>query len=163
MTFRALSKRATIVSLFLGVLLAGSVAFAWWTAGGSGTGYAEAASPLALSTNNVSASTTADLYPGANGTLTIQIHNPNTYPVVVNTIAADPSGTPTSGSLACDAANTVSLVAPITGLSVNIAAGGDSPTLTYAGAVHMSVGATADNSCQGKKFTIPVTLTGING
>jgi hypothetical protein len=163
MTFRSFSKRATILSLFLGVLLAGSVAFAWWTAGGSGSGYAQAASPLALGTNDVSASTTADLYPGANGTLTIQVHNPNTYPVIVNTIAADPSGTPTSGNVACDAANTVSLVAPITGLNVDIAAGGDSTTLTYAGAVHMSVGAAADNSCQGKKFTIPVVLTGVNG
>jgi len=28
--------------------------------------------------------------------------------------------------------------------------------------VQMSYGATADNSCQGKKFTIPVTLTGVN-
>ena len=160
MTFRAFSKRATIVSLFLGVLLAGSVAFAWWTATGTGNGYAQAATPAALSTVDVSASTTADLYPGGTGTLTIQIHNPNGYAVTVTNITAN--GAATSGNVACDAANTVSLVAPLTGLSVSVPAGGNTGVLTYANAVQMSYGAAADNSCQGKKFTIPVSLTGVN-
>ena len=34
MTFRTVTKRATFLSLFLGILLASSVAFAWWTASG---------------------------------------------------------------------------------------------------------------------------------
>jgi len=160
MSFRAFSKRATIVSLFLGVLLAGSVAFAWWTASGSGNGYAQAATPAALSTLDVSASTTADLYPGGTGTLTIEIHNPNSYAVTVTDIAAN--GAASSGNAACDAANTVSLVAPLSGLTVNVPAGGNTAVLTYSNAVQMSYGAAADNSCQGKKFTIPVTLTGVN-
>jgi hypothetical protein len=160
MTFRAFSKRATIVSLFLGVLLAGSVAFAWWTASGTGNGYAQAATPAALTTVDVSASTTADLYPGGTGTLTIQIHNPNSYAVTVTDIAAN--GAATSGNAACDAANTVSLVAPLSGLSVAVPAGGNTGVLTYSNAVQMSYGAAADNSCQGKKFTIPVSLTGVN-
>jgi hypothetical protein len=161
MTFRAFSKRATIVSLFLGIMLAGSVAFAWWTATGTGSGYAQAATPAALSTVDVSASTTGDLYPGGTGTLTLEVHNPNTYAVTVTGIAAG-AGAVTSGNGACDAANTVSLVAPLTGLSVNVPAGGDTAVLTYANAVQMSYGAAADNSCQGKKFTIPVSLTGLN-
>jgi len=161
MTFRAFSKRATIVSLFLGILLAGSVAFAWWTASGTGTGYAQAATPAALSTLDVSASTTGDLYPGGTGTLTLQIHNPNSYAVTVTDIAAG-AGAVTSGNAACDAANTVSLVAPLSGLSVNVPAGGNTAVLTYANAVQMSYGASADNSCQGKKFSIPVSLTGLN-
>jgi hypothetical protein len=161
MTFRAFSKRATIVSLFLGVLLAGSVAFAWWTASGTGTGYAQAATPATLSTLDVSASTTGDLYPGGTGTLTIQIHNPNSYAVTVTDITAG-AGAVTSGNAACDAANTVSLVAPLNGLSVNVPAGGNTAVLTYANAVQMSYGATADNSCQGRKFTIPVNLSGVN-
>jgi hypothetical protein len=161
MSFRAFSKRATIVSLFLGILLAGSVAFAWWTASGSGNGYAEAATAANLSTLDVSASTTGDLYPGGTGTLTIQIHNPNGYAVTVTDIAAG-AGSATSGNAACDAANTVSLVAPLSGLSVNVPAGGNTAVLTYPNAVQMNYGAAADNSCQGKKFTIPVSLTGVN-
>ena len=160
MTFRSFSKRATIASLFLGILLVGSVAFAYWTASGSGNGYAKAATPQLLSTVDVSASTTADLYPGGTGTLKMQIHNPNSYAVTVTDIAA--TGVGTSGNAPCDAANTVSLVAPLSGLSIAVPAGGNSTVQTYAGAVQMSYGATADNSCQGKTFSIPVSLTGVN-
>ena len=42
MTFRTVTKRATFLSLFLGILLASSVAFAWWTASGAGNGYTKA-------------------------------------------------------------------------------------------------------------------------
>jgi len=160
MTFRTFSKRAIITSLFLGILLAGSVAFAWWTAGGSGTGYAKAASASPLTTVDVSASTTNDLYPGGDGTLTIQIHNPNTYQVTVNSIT--PTGPGTSGVPACTAANTVTMPSAITGQTIVIPAGNDSAFLTYPGAVHMNLGAGPDNSCQGLTFSIPVSLTGVN-
>ena len=160
MTFRKFSKRAIIASLFLGIVLAASVAFAWWTAGGSGNGYAKAATASPLTTVDVSGSTTADLYPGGTGTLKIQIHNPNTYAVTVNSITAN--GTATSGNAACDAANTVSMVAPLTGLSISVTAGGNSTVQTFSNAVTMSYGASADNSCQGLTFSVPVTLTGVN-
>jgi hypothetical protein len=160
MTFRSFSKRATITSLFLGILLAGSIAFAYWTASGSGSGYAKAATPQLLSTVDVNASTTADLYPGGTGTLKIQIHNPNGYAVTVTDITG--TGPGTSGNGACDAANTVTLTAPITGQTIAVPANGDSAVLTYANGVSMTYGATPDNSCQGKTFTIPVSLTGIN-
>ncbi len=160
MKFRTFSKRATITSLFLGILLAGSIAFAWWTAGGSGSGYAQAATAAPLTTVDVSATTVADLYPGGTGTLKVQIHNPNTYAVTVTDIAA--TGPATSNDANCDAANTVTLVAPLTGLSIAVPAGGDSTVQTFANAVQMDLGGTADNSCQGKTFDLPVTLTGVN-
>jgi len=160
MTFRTFSKRAIITSLFLGILLAGSVAFAWWTAGGSGNGYAKAATASPLTTVDVSASTTADLYPGGTGTLKIQIHNPNTYAVTVTGISA--TGPATSNDVNCDAANTVTMVAPLTGLSIAVPAGGNSTVQTYANAVQMNMGASADNSCMGKVFALPVSLTGVN-
>src|SRR5262245_49612173 len=152
MTFRKFSKRAIITSLFLGILLAGSVAFAWWTAGGSGTGYAKAASPSPLTTVDVSASTTADLYPGGTGTLKIQIHNPNTYAVTVTSITATGNGN--SGVAACTAANTVTMPSALTGLSIAVPAGGDSTVQTFPNAVAMNYGAAADNSCQGLVFQI---------
>jgi hypothetical protein len=80
MTFRRFTKRATILSLFLGILLAGSVAFAWWTATGSGTGYAEAETSGGALTTVVS-TTSPDLHPGGTGDLTITVHNPNSYAV----------------------------------------------------------------------------------
>jgi hypothetical protein len=160
MTFRKFSKRAIITSLFLGILLAGSVAFAWWTAGGSGTGYAKAATASPLTTVDASASTVADLYPGGTGTLKVQIHNPNTYAVTVTDISA--TGSATSNDVNCDAANSVTLVTPLTGLSISVPAGGNSTVQTFANAVQMTRGTTADNSCQGKTFELPVSLTGVN-
>ena len=66
MTFRTVTKRATFLSLFLGILLASSVAFAWWTASGSGNGYASAGSVTPIDTLSVNAiaATANDLLPG---------------------------------------------------------------------------------------------------
>jgi hypothetical protein len=54
------------------------------------------------------------------------------------------------------------MVAPLTGLTISVPAGGDSTVQTFSNAVAMNYGAAADNSCQGKTFSIPVTLTGVN-
>jgi hypothetical protein len=159
MTFRTVTKRATILSLFLGILLAGSVAFAWWTAGGGGNGYAKAESPLALTTVNVSASTSGDLHPGGTGALKIQISNPNSYAVTVTDINANGAAVTVPTDAVCDAADSVSLVSNLTGLSVNVPAGGSTVVLTYANAVQMD-GPTAVDACQGEVFAIPVSLVG---
>jgi len=159
MSFRRYTKRATILSLFLGILLAGSVAFAWWTATGSGTGYAEAeTSGGALTT--VASATSADLHPGGVGDVTITVHNPNTYDVTLTDVAQTGVALTASSDAACEGLDSVHL-ADQTGLSVNLPAGADTP-LTFAGQVSMDYGTSADNSCQGEVFEIPVSLTGVN-
>jgi hypothetical protein len=153
MTFRKFSKRATVTSLFLGVLLAGSVAFAAWTTNGSGNGYAQAQSAIAVSTN-VTSATTADLYPGAtNQPLYISIHNSNPFAVTVTAVSGN--GTITSGNATCDTSNGVSFTNK-SGLSMVVPAGGNLVT-TVANSVSMS-NASVD-ACQGQTFTIPVSLT----
>jgi hypothetical protein len=162
MTFRRFSKRAIVASLFLGILLAGSVAFAWWTAGGTGNGYTKAETAQQLTTNNVSATTTAQLHPGGTSDVILQIANPNTYAVTVTNINGN--GAITSGNATCDNPN-----APYTGNGVTftnqsgtwVVPAGNTLDVTLTGAAAMSNTATTSNdSCQGKVFTIPVALVG---
>ncbi len=160
MKFRRFAKRATVVSLFIGVLLASAVAFAWWSASGTGNGYAKATTAQALTTVNVGASTTAQLYPGGNADLLIRITNPNGYDVTVTQINGN--GAITSGNSTCDTA-----AGPYTGNGVTytnqsgtwLVAAGTSQTFTLSNVVHMANSATTSNdSCQGQVFTVPVSL-----
>jgi hypothetical protein len=152
---RKLTKRLTVGSVMVGAMLAASVAFAAWTATGSGNGYAKAGTAQALSTADASASTAATLYPGATGDVTITISNPNSYPVEVTSVTGDGAITSDTGP-ACDASTGVTYTDQ-TGLSLDVPAGG-SQTFTLTGAVSMSNA--SDDSCQGAVFTIPVALSG---
>ena len=154
-TMRKLAKRLTVGSVLVGAMLATSVAFAAWTATGSGNGYAKAGTAQALTTVDASASTAATLYPGATGNVKITINNPNSYPVRVTSVAGNGAITSDKGA-ACDAATGVTY-ADQTGQALDVPAAG-SQTFTLAGSVSMSNA--SDNSCQGAVFTIPVTLSG---
>ena len=97
------SKRAAVMSVLLGTLLVDGVAFAAWTATGTGSGYAKATTAQALTTVDVSASTAATLYPGATGDAKLRIDNPNPYPVRVTDVAGSGAITSNAGA-ACNAA-----------------------------------------------------------
>jgi hypothetical protein len=143
---------AAVTILVLGV--AGLV-YAAWTATGSGSGYAKATSAQALTTVDVSASTSATLYPGATGDTKIQIHNPNPYPVKVTDIAK-------TGAITADGSHATCVTTGVTfdnqtGLNIAVPANNDT-TSTLTGTAHMDN--TSDNGCQGATFTIPVSITG---
>jgi hypothetical protein len=149
-------RRITAGSILFGIILVSSVAYAAWTASGGGQGYAKAGTAVVLTTNDVSASTVASLYPSGSGSVRLSINNPNPYPVSVATVTG--SGTVTSDKgAACDAATGVSFVNQ-TGLSLLVPANSTGTVFTLAGAVTMSNA--SDNTCQGGIFTIPVTLSG---
>ena len=152
-----LSRKMAVVSTATGVLMAAGIAVAAWTATGTGSGYAKATSAQPLTTVDVSATTTATLYPGADGDVQLEIDNPNDYPVRVTDVALD-----TTGSIAVDGGHAGCNVASVTftdqsGLTLDVGAGTSAP-FTLAGAVHMD--GTANDACQGATFTIPVSLTG---
>jgi hypothetical protein len=154
---KKLSKRATVTSVLLGTLLVAGVAFAAWTATGTGSGYAKATTAQALTTVDVSASTAATLYPGATGDAKLRIDNPNPYPVRVTDVAGSGAITSNAGA-ACNAATGVTF-SNQSGLTLDVAAG-SAATFTLTGSVAMSNA--SDTSCQGAVFTIPVTLTGMS-
>ena len=161
MTFRKFSKRATITSLLLGILFAGSVAFAAWTATGTGAGSAKAISPTAINVTGTTA--TADLYPGkTQGSLYVEFQNPNPYGVSLTTI--------TPGTVTVDGAHAGCNVAsvsldgvypqlPIALTADDAAAGG---TDEFAGPLTNAVTMTtaAVDACQGATFTINLTISG---
>ena len=149
------SHKITAGVVLAGVMLVGSIAYAAWTASGGGSGYAKATSAQALTTVDVSATTTATLYPGATGNVSLRIDNPNPYPVRVTAVTG--SGVIDSDSTAaCDASTGVTFTNQ-SGLTLDIAAS-SAQTFTLTGAVAMSNSSHTD--CQGAVFTIPVTLTG---
>ena len=80
-------RRITAGSVLFGIIAVSSVAYAAWTATGGGQGYAKAGTAQVLTTVDVSATTTATLYPSGTGNVFLKITNPNTYAVT-----ADPSG-----------------------------------------------------------------------
>jgi hypothetical protein len=155
---RNLSNRQRILGAAITVLALGVVGlvYAAWTSNGSGNGYAKAGTAQALTTVDVSASTTATLYPGADGDVLIRIKNPNPYPVEVTDIDGNGTITPDSGHASC--VTTGVTYTDQSGLSISVAANGGETQQTLTGAAHMSNA--SDNGCQGATFTIPVTLTG---
>jgi len=148
-------RRATAGSLLFAVIVAASVAYAAWTASGGGQGYAKAGTAQGLTTVDVSASTTATLYPSGTGNVLLRINNPNPYPVAVTSVTGNGTITSDKGA-ACDASTGVTFTNQ-TGLSLAVPAT-SAATFTLTGAVAMSNA--SDNSCQGAVFTIPVSLSG---
>jgi hypothetical protein len=137
----------------VGSALATNLAFAAWNSTGSGSGSAQATTAKALTTT--AASTTAQLFPGANGDLKITIKNDNGYPVQVTDVTGSGTITSDKGS-ACDASTGVTFTDQHT-QALDVPAG-SSATFTLSSVVHMSNA--SDNACQGAVFTIPVSLVG---
>jgi hypothetical protein len=155
---RVTKKRAIVGALVAGLVATG-IGIAAWSTSGSGTGYAKAASSSALTLGDASAATSADLYPGADGSVKIRVGNPNPYPVKVTSVAQQASSTITSSAgAACDNSTGVTFSAQ-SGLAIAIGAS-STETISVPGAVHMSNA--SDDSCQGATFSIPVTVTAVS-
>jgi hypothetical protein len=159
---RNLSRRAQLIAAaltLLGLCVAGLV-YAAWTATGGGSGYAKAGTAQALTTVDVSASTTASLYPGADGNVSIEISNPNPYPVEVTDVTGNGAIAADAGHSTCgsDAGHPTGVTfTDQTGQTISVAANASTQT-TLTNAAHMSNA--SDDSCQGATFSIPVSLSG---
>ena len=81
-----------------------TVAVAAWSTSGSGNAYSRATTASALTLVDASASTVADLYPGASGAAKVRITNPNSFPVRVTSVSKQAAASITSDKgAACDA------------------------------------------------------------
>ena len=151
-----LPRKLFFVLAAVAALVVTGILFAAWSTSGSGNGYAKAGTASALTLNDASASTTADLYPGANGAVKLSVTNPNSFPVRITAVSKQAAGTITSDKgAACNASTGVTFNNQ-SGLTLDLAANTTS-TFTLANAVSMSNA--SDNSCQGAAFTIPVDVT----
>ena len=154
-----LSRKRRLIGGGITVLVLGVVGlvYAAWITNGSGSGYAQAGSAQALTTVDVSASTVADLYPTTDGTVAIEISNPNSYDVTVTDI--DGNGAATVHTAGIGTCTTTGVTFnDQSGLTIAVPAGGASGVQLLANAAHMSNG--SDTGCQDAKFELPVTLTG---
>ena len=154
-TIKIPRKAFVLLALLLSAVAASAVIAAWVT-NGTGPGYARAQTSSNLTLSDASASTTADLYPGATGSVKLKVTNPNPFPVRITSVAKQASAITSDKGAACDASTGVTF-SDQTGLALDVAAGA-TVTLTLANAISMSNA--SDNSCQGALFTIPVNVTG---
>lgn len=153
MRFPAPRRLATTSVLMIGALGAG-VAFAAWTANGTGTA---SDSSLTAQTLTVTARTgTADLYPGfTDGDLTFTVTNTNPYPVRFTSAAF--TTVTSSDTTACPSLN-VTTDATATGLTLDVPANSSGTNLAIPDVVNMI--AAAPDGCQNKNFTVALTLAG---
>jgi hypothetical protein len=153
-------NRKVAVGVIAAVMSIVGLVYAAWTTNGTGSAYAKAGSSQAIGTVDVSASTTATLYPGVSGDVLIKLDNPNPYPVTVTAISGNGSITADAGHSGCTTTGVT--FSNQTGLSLVIPAKSGSTNgslqTTLSGAASMSNASL--NACQGATFTIPVSLTG---
>jgi hypothetical protein len=153
-------NRKVAVGVIVACLVAVGLVYAAWTTNGTGDAYAKAGTAAAISTVDVSASTTATLYPGVSGDVLIKLDNPNPYAVTVTAISGNGTIAADSGHSGCTTTGVT--FTNQTGLTLSIPAksGGVDGVLqtTLSGAASMSNASL--NACQGAVFTIPVTISG---
>jgi len=85
---RLVNKKVAVLTILAGFALVGLV-YAAWTTNGTGNAYSKAGTAQTLSTVDVSASTTATLYPGVSGDVLVKIDNPNPYAVTVTAVTGN--------------------------------------------------------------------------
>ena len=153
-------NRRLAVAVIAAVLAVVGLVYAAWTTNGTGDAYAKAGTAAAIGTIDVSASTTATLYPGVSGDVLIKLDNPNPYAVTVTAITGNGTITADAGHSGCTTTGVT--FTNQTGLNLAIPAkvGSTNGTLqtTLTNAASMSNASL--NACQGATFTIPVSLTG---
>lgn len=152
------SKRVLVMAATMSLAFVLSVAFAVWTATGTGSGQAKADNAKAITAVGAAVSTDL-LYPGkTDGDVGITITNPNPYPVTINKVERNGAvtATPVAGRTCTTTGVTFT---DQTALSLQLDEG-ETKTFTLQGSAAMDN--TSDNGCQDATFTIPVTLTGVS-
>jgi hypothetical protein len=161
-TLRVVVLPLLVVPVLLG---AGTTAYAYWTAAGSGAGQVGVQTALALSLTGTSV-VAGELHPGATRDLGFSLANPNSWAVRLTTLTAatvassDEAGCPSARYLllpetvkAAFATNGYELTSPILVPAGSLAVTGSVPSL-------VTLSAAAPSACQGVTFTVTLALTG---
>lgn len=160
-TMKHLGRRFAVTVVVVSTLLVTGVAFAAWLATGFGAAYSKAGKVVPLSTKDVSATVTESLFPGGDGNLAIQIHNPNPFPVDVWYMEqVGPAVVESAGIGTCEVFD-IRLNDPNGDGKYpvgQVIAGRDDLDADFQDAVHMGEG--TEDGCQGATFEIPITMTG---
>ena len=140
------------------VLVGGGAAFAYWTAGGSGTGSASTASSVAnvtvVQTSTISGMAPGDSPQALSGTFT----NPNTSPVYVTRVTASIASVTVGGvaAVGCDATDYT-----LTGaaMDVNAEVSPDDTTPWSGATIQFKNKATNQDACKGATVNLAYTVS----
>ena len=161
MNRRILGMIAMIVAIVVVTVGGAGVAYAYWTAGGAGTGFGSAGTtvPITLSAGTP----TASLLPGGQTSVVLTMTNPNTARVKVSSLALDTTqGTGGFGVDAGHAGCTLSTLSFTTqtnggaGWTIAGKVGATNGTLAVTLTNSLSMSLSAVNACQGATFTVYV-------
>lgn len=151
-------KRTSVVAVATAAatLVAGGLAYGYWSTNGSGS--AQASAGNALGVKGVAAPATSGagtLYPNGNVPALISINNPNSFPVKVSRIQVAANSLPTSvsGNAACTIANSLVTMTADSGVlagASQISVPANQTITTTVGTINM--GLASDNACQGASF-----------
>lgn len=145
-------SQKTVAALAIGALgVAGTgVAYAYWTATGSGTGSAATGNVAAVTV--VQTSTVGSLYPGISQSLSGTFTNPNTFPVYVAQVDVEVNPTWSSGT--CDAADFTVTDPTATNAQVLV-----DDSSTWSGGSIELINKSAENQNDCKGVTVPLVYT----
>lgn len=161
-----LTSRVLVVLAALGTVLGGGVAWAAWTASGTGSAGAQAVVPVTLTVTG--GTPTATLYPlpgvgsypvvtPAVGTVWFSTTNPNPYPVAFTQATFGAVTVTPAAGRTCASAN-VTVPVATRALSLTVAPGQTVTGVAVPSVLSMLT--TAPDGCQGASVTVAVTLTG---
>ena len=148
-------RRLVLVLTVVGLLALGGVAWAYLTASGSGTGHGSTGTMHTVTLSATTGTPSTPLYPGGTGDVSLEVDNPNSYPVTLVSVAGNGPISPDAGHPGCTTTGVT--FAGQTGLSTSVPGGASNYQVHLSGAVSMS--ASSSSGCQGATFSIPVTIT----
>lgn len=141
------------------LLGAGGTAYAYWTAGGSGTGTASTGTTSAVTV--VQTSTVTDLQPGGSAqTLSGTFNNPNSGPVYVGTVTASIASVTKAGGApagTCDATDYTLTNAAMT-VAAEVPAGNAQGAWTGATIAFNNKAAVNQDACKGATVNLSYTV-----
>jgi hypothetical protein len=152
-------NRRFILAVSASCLVAGlgaGAAYAYFTSTGSGSGGASVGSMQTVTLATATDIPTTPLLPGGTGDVTLEVDNPNSFPVTLISVTQAPSGTITADGNHSGCTTTGVTFTNQTGLTKAIPAGGK-VSVDLPGAVSMAT--TSPAGCEGATFSIPVTIT----
>ena len=155
------AKKLAIATGVVAGIAAGAagVAYAVWSASGTGSGGAAATVAQGVTVTAITPTgAAASLYPGSPpSSVYFTVSNPNPYAITITSIAW---GTPTSANpTACPNANiSVDTNAPKTGLSISVPAASTSSAISVPNVLDLAH--SAPDGCQGVSFFVGMTVTG---
>ena len=142
-----------------GLVVGGAIAFAAWSATGTGTGSSLAYSAQTVTINAVALpSSAASLFPGGPaGAVYFTVSNPNPYPIKITNIAWS---APVSNNVAACPSSMISVDpnAPTSGFNLTVPATATSNQIQVNSVLDLAF--SAPDACQGIGFSVSVSVTG---